>query len=246
MSKEQPSRIEREKESTLEDVGEYFENEKDHYLNRARLIDRVLHLRAAERLRRITGHEKIQQDMRGEEKSRERMPGLLENFGKEKYEDCLAYIEEILGDGGAEQGGTNTLDLINHKEYGTHSPVDRNKDMESQEYQREKNYLRKLTDVLTGEIYKERKTELDEPLSLQEIENKVLVCITAKTGKNLLQVEEGLGGGNFREIFESLDGKIHNAQKKLEKTSEKADEEKLFSLRRYRRYFLNLQKEREG
>lgn len=245
MNREEPSTIEKEKEPTLEDVREYFKNEKDHYLNRARLIDRTLRLKAAGRLKEIAGYEKYEHEG---DKEAKKIPGLLEKFEEGEYEGCLYYIEKVLGGGSAEQGGTNTLDLVNHKEYGTHSPADRDKDMETPEYQGRKNYLRKLADVLPDEIYEKRKTELDENLSQQE-KLEVLEHIVNRTGKDMSQIKKEFEQGNYREIFEFLDERIYKGiLKKLgpeeDKGSIETHREELFTLRRYRRYFLNLEKEK--
>jgi len=239
----------KEKEITLEDVEEYFEKEKDFYSEKGRkkIKDSVLKLKLAERWRKIAGYEKE------ENKKTIRIEGLLDRLEKNKeraYEGCLAYIEEILGSKDSVLvGGKNMLDLINYEEYGPEISRERSKDIESKDYQSRKNYLRKLADILTGEVYKKREFQLNKPLLEKDLIN--LAGHVADVAQiTLLEAEQEFKKGKCRRVLEFLDKRIYQqCLKKLSeegkrkkeagiKASMKAHREELFRLRRYRRYFL--------
>ncbi len=242
MNKEKPI-IDKEKELTLENVKEYFENEAKAYSEKSRekITDSLLHFKLIERWKEVNGYEKCE-TIKGKEK-KEKIPGLLDKFEQGDYEPCSCYIEEILGGGGAEQE-TNSYDLINHKEYGSHTFKNREDDIKSPEYQQQKDRLRKLADFLAGELHKKRKAELNENLSPNEILN-VLEHIANQSGKNLEDVSRELEKGNYKKILEYLDRQIYqqllirknDTEKKPRK---KLRDERMFELRRKRRYFLNL------
>jgi len=240
MSREQPT-INKEKEPTLENIKEYFQNEAEacSKKNREHLIDPLLHLKLAERWREINGYKKHESGGKKEKL----VPGLMDKLEKRDYEPCLCYIEEILGNGGAEQE-TSTYDLINHKEYDSQTFKNREKDINQSEYQQRKNYLRKLADSLTGDLYKKRKSELNENLSPQNILS-VLERVANRFEGKTSQLNKEFKQGDYRKVLEVLDRKIYqqslrskrNSEQKLKK---KTQDERLCELHKQRRYFLNL------
>lgn len=249
MSREQSPTIEQEKELTLEDIKEYFKKEEEIYSEegRKKIKDSVLRLKLAERWKEIAGYEKV------EDKKTIRVEGLLGRLEEDKeraYEGCLVYIEETLGSkDSALVGGKNILDLINYEEYGPGINRKRSKDIETKEYQGRKKYLRKLADVLTGEIYNKREAELNIPLS--EKESRTLAGRVADVAEiTLSEAGQEFQKGERRKILELIDRRIYqqclkelseeNKHKKEigVKESMKSHREELFNLRRYRRYFL--------
>lgn len=257
MNREQPPTIEREKEPTLEDVKEYFKNEKKACSEEGRkgINDRMLRIEMAKRLKKIEGHKEYKK-VKGKEVTEE-IPGLIDKIETGNYEGCLYYIEEILGGDGKEQA-KNGFDLINHKEYGPDISGDRNKDIESKKYQAKKNYLRELADVLTGEIYPKRESELNKSLTVKE-KLELFNHAANQTGKSLFQIEKAAEKGDCRSILEFLDERIYKRclreinglnkelmeepkEKGLIKNEIKGHQAELFGLRRYRRHILDLHK----
>ena len=220
MNKEQPPIVDKEKEPTLEDIKEHFEGDAEIYESLTeKFTDASLKDRVGDRLKILIGHR---------DKKDKRVPGLIEKFGNKNYEDCLKYIEEVLGSGSAEVGNTDIFDLVNYKEYGPHIYGDRNKDIQSKEYQEKKNQLRKLADALTGEIYKDRKIELDEILSERE-QKEVAGHITDRIEKDSPLMIVEFKKDDYKKILDFLDKIIH--QDHLKK-------EGVLKWRRYRRFFL--------
>lgn len=228
MNQEQPPTV--EKESTLEDVKEYFDQELDFHEN---LIHKTKDI----------GLKK------GVSDRRKRLIDYIEKFKNKDYEECLAYMEEILGGGSAAMGNTHMLDLVSRKEYGPDIHRDRNEDIESKEYQEKKNQLRKFTDILAGEVHKE---ELEEKPSLKTRELLgVFERITDRARKDLLH-GEGDREKALREVLEFLDNKVYDELSQIKRAKKKEEEqeiqphqEELLKWRRYRRYFLNLQEKKE-
>lgn len=247
MNQEQPPKVEKKEELTLESVREYFEDEKNKIYSeegRKKIKESTLKLKLAERWKEIAGYEKVE----GEKKKK--IPGLLEKFERKDYEDCLEYIEKVLSmEKSILCGNTHILDLVNHKEYGEGVPGDRNIDIETEGHQKEKNRLRKFADVLTGEIYKKKKKELlNKALSGEELD-EIFYHIESETGtkKNLPQIkDEYKRRENCRELLEVSDEQTYRAGLGLERLEkEKASREKikekkeeLFKWRRYRHFFL--------
>ena len=245
----------KEKEITLEDVKRYFEEEKEFYKSvvtgEKHSLDIGLREWAGQRYKELVGFK--------DEKGRE-IPGIIKKLEDKNYEECLVYLEIILSGGSAAQGNTNTLDLINHREYGPDFPKERKKDIESKEYQERKNYLRELADVLTSEVYG---SELEEkPLMKSNEILNILELVARRTSKELPQLQKELRAGNYKEILEFLDNRISKKclqelhrlnleqrsgekDKILVKREIKSHQEKLFKWRRCRRFFLNLQKEKK-
>ncbi len=242
MNKEQPL-MTREKELTPENVRKYFKNEAEAYSEKSRkhVTDSLLRFKLTERWKQISGYERYEPKKRKQKK--EDVPGLMDKFEKGDYEPCLHYVEEILGGKGAEQE-TNTYDLINHKEYDSHTFGKREEDINSPGYQQKKEHLRNLADFLAGELYKKRKSELNKNLSPEEVLN-TLEHLANQSGENIDKLTKELEKGDYKKILECLDRQIHQQflikkNNPEQESGKKIWQEKIFELRKKRRHFLNL------
>lgn len=247
MNKEQlPTLEKKEKELTLEDVREYFQAELDFYSKE---------------------YKKTEKNIRLEEvylnQEREIMEAIKDlGTEKRKYEKGLIYIEKTLGLPAIDAEGHQTrFNRVNHEAYGTNREESEKeeRDLNKKEYKQQKNYLRRLAEILSEafykDIYKGKYEKEIKKVSTKEIVEIFNHIQSTYGDARLDEIKQKINQeADFEDILSFIDFRIyreiHDIEKIREAEGEKAIKKErkgllkdLENWRGYRKFFLKKQTE---